>query len=191
MRTLSNGRKLSLVLALGGLVAFLLVASAGFADVVTRIEGESIPSSAFSGTWMAYSEPDLSNLNGIYSHTTNDTLTYPFSGTGVDWIAAIAPTCGPADVWVDNETAETITLYIATPAEYKKTVWSKIGLSDGPHTLHIRVAGTGNVNVDALDIHTPDPVVVSTPALSSWGVALLAGLGLVAVALSVSRRRTV
>jgi hypothetical protein len=156
-----------LVLLLVGLV-FSAAAVAG----VVRVEGESIPSGAFSGNWIVYGgEPGLSAGQGIYSNTANDTLTYAFTGTEIAWIGVYAPTCGQADVWVDGQTPVAVNLYISTPAEYGKTIWSKQGLSAGNHTLHIRVHGTGNINVDALDITTPDPVV-STPASSPWSIAL-------------------
>jgi hypothetical protein len=134
-------------------------------------------------------EVGLSGGQGIYSNTAGDTLTFPFNGTGIDWIGVIAPTCGNADVWVDGGAPVTINLHVSTPAEYNKTLWSKTGLSNGAHTLHIRVQGNGNVNVDAVDVHTPDPPVVSTSASSPWSLAFLAAFGLAGVGVLVAKKR--
>jgi hypothetical protein len=171
------------------LVLVLMLAFAGTAyAAVTQTEGESISPSAFTGPWMVYSEPPLSKGSGIYSYTANSTLTFPFTGDGITWIAAIAPTCGQAQVWVDGQAPQTISLNIATPAEYLKTVWTWSG-SNGSHVLHINVVGNGNVNVDRLDVNAPAPVV-STPASSPWTLALMAilGLGIAAFAGTMGQR---
>jgi hypothetical protein len=190
MGTLINTRRAAVVLTLVFLLACVLAASPAFADVTTRTQGEAIPSSALSGTWMVYGgEVGLDGGQAIYSNTAGNTLTFPFTGTGIDWIGVIAPTCGNADVWVDGETPVTVDLHISTPAEYNKKLWARAGLSSGPHVLHIRVQGNGNVNVDALDVHTPSPPVVSTPASSPWSLALLAAFGLGGVGFLVAKKR--
>jgi hypothetical protein len=181
------------LLALIILVVGMLAATAAYADVITYTEAESVFPTGFVGTWTVYGgEEGLSGGFGVYSRTADNTFSFPFKGTGIDWMGVIAPTCGQADVWVNGETPVPISLYVATQPEYGKTLWTRTGLPDGDHVLNIRVHGTGNINVDRLAVHTPDPVVVSTPASSPWSLALLALVGVVgaAGAVSVKKRLT-
>jgi hypothetical protein len=84
-----------------------------------------------------------------------------FTGTAIDWVALKATNYGMARVTLDASAPVMVNLYSATPA-YKQAVYSRSGLSAGPHTLKIEWTGlkggpggtTGGdfVNFDAFDI---------------------------------------
>ncbi len=86
-----------------------------------------------------------------------------------------------------------------TGVKFQQVLYSASGLTNGPHTLSVRVVGNNGtvgsaspwlVTVDAFDVTTPDPPVVSTSASSIWSLVLggVFAIGLTAV---VARRRTV
>jgi hypothetical protein len=84
-------------------------------------------------------------------------FTLYFTGTRVDWIATVGPGYGNALVTLDGVTTQTVSLYAATHS-YQKVVYSKSGLTDGPHTLRVdRLSTPGDgggtaINLDALDV---------------------------------------
>jgi hypothetical protein len=80
---------------------------------------------------------------------------YAFSGTQTNWITAQGPTYGKVALYVDGVLYQSVDLY-AKAVKWNYTV-SISGLTDGPHTLEVRVLGTKNpkskgtfVVVDAL-----------------------------------------
>ncbi len=81
-----------------------------------------------------------------------------FTGTAVELLAKTGPAFGQALVTLDGSDTETVDLYSGTEA-YKQSVYSREGLSDGPHTLTIKCTGEKNgasggceVDLDAVRI---------------------------------------
>ena len=118
----------------------------------------------YTGTW-THAGVEAGFTAGEYRHTesfsqtTGDSVTVPFTGTSVRWIGSRAANHGLADVYVDGVKIETVDSYNASEVK-DQVLFSKAGLSSGPHTLKIVVTGTkGNpaslstyVSVDAVDV---------------------------------------
>ena len=149
--------------------------------------------------------PGHSGGNLAYSSDqVNGTATFTFTGTGVDYIAAKWYNRGIAAVSLDGGAEQMFDLYApgvagdTSTVQYQQVIYSVRGLANGPHTLRVRVTGNHRaaaavpylITVDAFDIVDP---TVSSPASSTWSLALAAvgALGAVAVLDVVRRRRAV
>lgn len=73
------------------------------------------------------------------SQTGGETATFTFRGTGVSWVTAKGPGYGQAEVFLDGVDKGKVDLYAAT-AQWQ-VLLSYLGLSEGQHTLEIRVLG--------------------------------------------------
>ena len=78
----------------------------------------------------------------VHSATANGAgITFAFSGTGVDWITALGPDQGEADVYLDGKLIRRVNLANAARVT-AQPVFSQTGLKDGNHTLRIvKVSG--------------------------------------------------
>jgi SpoIID/LytB domain protein len=125
----------------------------------------------WAGSFKTYSSTALSGGSHKRTAVPGSSVTVTFKGTSVAWIGAKAPTFGRAEVSLDGTRQATVSLY-ASSWSYKRTIWSKAGLSaDATHTLVIKVLGThesaangSDVSVDAFDVlgtllQTPKPPV--------------------------------
>lgn len=73
--------------------------------------------------------------NDVHStQTNNDSFEFTFTGTGVEWITAKAPTQGDVEIYVDNKLKQTLSLYAAS-RQAGQTVYSISGLPNGTHTI--------------------------------------------------------
>jgi beta-galactosidase GanA len=131
----------------------------------------------YSGSWshvsnQSYTGGDYKKTES-FSDVAGDTLTVPFTGTAIRWIAPLAANHGNADVYLDGVKQTTVSGYGAS-TEFQHVMFQKSGLTDGDHTLKIVVDGTheasasGNfVSVDAIDTTVPTaatyPVVPQQP----------------------------
>ncbi|GAA1883676.1 beta-galactosidase [Lapillicoccus jejuensis] len=115
---------------------------------------------------------DQSYTGGDYQRTESfsdhagDSVSVPFSGTAIRWIAPTAANHGLADVYLDGVKQTTVDGY-SPGTDFQKVLFQKSGLSDGPHTLKIVVDGTHSdgsggsyVSVDAVDLSVPPPALV-------------------------------
>jgi hypothetical protein len=74
-------------------------------------------------------------LDDVHATAHNgDSVSYTFTGTGVDWITATGPDEGLVDVYVDGKLARSVDLHGAARAT-QKTVFSVSGLRNGQHTF--------------------------------------------------------
>jgi hypothetical protein len=186
----------------------LVFAAPTFA-AVTRYE-QNDPSISYTGTW---SSSFLSGHSGgsvaFSSEAPNATATISFTGTGIDYIAATWFNRGWAAISLDGGPEQLVDLYSpgnnlngpedpVTGVKFQQVLYSASGLTNGPHTLQVRVVGNNGtpgsaspwlVTVDAFDVTTPDPPVVSTSASSPWSLALGALLAGAVIAV-LPRRRT-
>ena len=78
----------------------------------------------------------------VHAATANGaTIEFAFEGTSVDWVTALGPDQGEADVYIDNKLVKRVNL--ANPARVTtQQVFTQSGLKDGSHTLRIvKVSG--------------------------------------------------
>ncbi len=85
-------------------------------------------------------------------------MTFPFSGTGIDWVTATGPGYGQAQVTIDGVSKGTVDLY--QPSVQWQVLESYSGLSSGSHTIVVKVLGKKNASstgtgvvVDAFIVH--------------------------------------
>jgi hypothetical protein len=184
----------------------VLVAAAPVYAATERIDATTTNTTFAPSPWSVSTPTGLpapGHFGGsvFFSTTTNATATFAFEGTGIAIVYAKWGNRGIAGVSVDGGPETLVDMYapgsgsLATVQPQQVTQIAS-GLTNGPHTVTIRVTGTRNpastdnlINIDAYDVTTPDPPVYSTPASSTWSIAVGALLAL-GVALVVSRRRT-
>ncbi len=178
------------VLTLAFVLVGMVVASVAMGAVV-RYEEDSPgivygPSAWQSWSWAA-------GKSYRYTQMQNATVDFAFTGTGVEWSDSKGLVFGIARVWVDNEAPVTVDLYASPATLREQLLFSRQGLTPGNHTLHIRNTNTKNpassayqIGLDFIEVTTPD--VVSTPASSGWSMALVAGLGILGIAMALPRK---
>ena len=117
----------------------------------------------YAGAW-SHVGPEVGYTSGEYqktesfSSTADDSVTVPFTGTSIRWIASKAGNHGIADVYLDGVQVATVDGYSSSTVN-QQVQYSKTGLTDGSHTLKIVVTGEKNpassgtfVSVDAIDM---------------------------------------
>ncbi|MDX6252058.1 MAG: alpha-galactosidase [Kribbellaceae bacterium] len=68
-------------------------------------------------------------------------INFTFRGTGVDWVTALAPDQGEADVYIDGKLVTRVNLHNDARVTTRQ-VFTRTGLKDGQHTLRIvKVSG--------------------------------------------------
>lgn len=188
--------KLTLFVALTVLV-LALGASTALATDVTRYQQDA-PGFAYTGTWNNFSSPSYSGGGYTYVTQANGaaaTADYTFNGTGIDWITVKYINQGIAQVWVDSEAPTTVDLYKVAPQGYQQVVFSRTGLTNGTHVLHIRHNLSHNaaasspyaVGIDAVDVYTEPDLTINA---SAGAHGTISPAGAVAVAYGANRTFT-
>ena len=78
------------------------------------------------------------------TETANSSAAFTFKGTGIYWRALRGPTCGKADVYLDNRLEKTVNFYTETATPYQ-FAFVKTGLDpNAAHTIKIVVRGDKN-----------------------------------------------
>jgi hypothetical protein len=106
--------------------------------------------------WQRFSSSKASGGKAAREDYAGTTATFVFSGTKVTWRALRSPSSGKAKVTIDGVSKGTIDLYASATGAKTYTFGS---LSNGRHTLRIRVLGTKRaasngrlVSIDRLDV---------------------------------------
>jgi beta-galactosidase GanA len=132
-------------------------------NVSYTYDDTDIPPLQYDGTgWshvanQSYTGGDYKNTES-FSNQAGDSLTVPFTGTAIRWIGSQTGNHGYADVYLDGVKQATVD---CSGSQSQAVLFSKTGLTDGPHTLKIVVDGshasgsTDNfVSIDAIDVPT-------------------------------------
>ncbi len=83
-------------------------------------------------------------LDDVHStKTAGASVSYAFTGTGVDWLGATAPDQGVVDVYIDGKLAKRVDTHSDT-RRTQQTLFSATGLRDGRHTF-MAVKESGDV----------------------------------------------
>ncbi len=118
---------------------------------------------AYTGNWF-HAGPEENYTGGDYQHSESfsqvagDSVSIPFTGTGIRWVTSKDPSHGIADVYLDGSKVDSVDLY--APGKVNQfTGYQARGLAAGAHTLKIVVTGQKNakasspfVVVDAVDL---------------------------------------
>ena len=127
---------------------------------VTYTYDDTDPALQYSGSWthaanQGFTSGDYMNTES-YSGQAGDSVTVPFNGTAIRWIGSQTGNHGLADVYLDGTKQATVD---TCGDQDQAVLFSKSGLTDGPHTLKIVVDGTHSscstanyVSIDAIDV---------------------------------------
>ena len=137
--------------------AFDIIGNLLQAPVINRYEqGEA--RLAYTGVWTASSAASASGGSFRFANSSGSSVTIPFSGTSLSWLAKKSPVYGIAKVTVDGGASSTVDLYDAGTL-YQRNVWDTGKLANGLHTVKIQWTGdksqaaTGtNISADAFDV---------------------------------------
>ena len=178
------------------LVMGLLLVTAVSAYAVTWYD-EDDPNFVYTGTWTTWTDPSPPSLGFYgptmkYTNTAGSEVSFQFSGTAIQYRAWTGPIYGLHEVVLDGGPPEAVDLYRAGYSSI--VVWSKTGLSNARHTVSIRRTSTSYLSLDAIGVEgqIPPPPLgsVTTPASSTWSIALLAFAGAaIAVGIGVAKKR--
>ena len=99
---------------------------------------------SYTGTWVADEAPEHSGGGAVLSDETGASVTFTFTGTGVQLIGRRDEFSGFAAVKTDSFTAWGSVDTYASPAQEEALILSITGLPAGTHTLTVSVAGAHN-----------------------------------------------
>lgn len=126
-----------------------------------RAEQETSPAISYAGDWSTATPGNAYGGSLLHASAAGAAAAFSFEGRSIAWVAGRGPDRGQAEIWLDGATAGTVDLYAASAAQ-RRIVWSTTFAGDGPHTLEIRVLGSGRdvssgtrVDLDALVIVAP------------------------------------
>jgi hypothetical protein len=94
-------------------------------------------------SWIGVSEPNASGGTYRYSIKKGAVASLTFTGTSIDWVTALGPAYGQAQVFIDGMSCGTVDLY--APSQQWQVKKSYTVLGAGAHTIRIQVLGTKNV----------------------------------------------
>ena len=94
-----------------------------------------------------------------YSKTTDNYVTFTFTGTKLEVFGVKAPNAGKVAISVDNGTETIVDEYAATRAGDQR-IWTSSTLTNGSHTVKLRVTGTKNTSSSDYWV-TVDKVVIT------------------------------
>jgi hypothetical protein len=149
------------------------------ASGVTRYEQTDLTNLKYAGTWAATGTASASGGNLASVDYPGSAVNVSFegtdSGTYLAWYAKKGPGCGKAQLVLDEDFANPVTvdLYASSYDRYKQKVYNTGLLRGGSHTLSIYWKGQKNtyatsnrINVDAFDVlGTLNPASTPTPIL--------------------------
>lgn len=106
-----------------------------------------------------------------YSSTVGAWCQYSFTGTGVRWIGGKNTDHGTADIYIDGVFDSNVST-VASSWLMQQTLYTKTGLSMGPHTIKVQISTSGFQDVDAFEYYAPTPTplppkMIGTTALPS------------------------
>ncbi|MCL6471330.1 MAG: flagellar filament capping protein FliD [Firmicutes bacterium] len=99
----------------------------------------------YIGSWA-----DGAGGNTKESSTAGDSAKFTFTGSGVTWYATKDVGMGVAKVYIDGVYKQDVDLS-SSSTQSMQNVYSIAGLSDGSHTIEIKVS-SGTVNIDGFDV---------------------------------------
>ena len=124
---------------------------------------------------------DWSGRLASFNRSQGARAVFPFQGTTVRWIGFLAPWAGIARVYIDDVFIVELDLYQPTE-QPQSVVFSRTGLTSGPHTLTVESTGRKNpsstdyaVVVDAFDVAPAMPHPAIGARTEESGLSLSAG----------------
>lgn len=111
-------------------------------------------------TWLGATSTSASGGSYRVSGRAGAVITFPFTGTGVEFVSARGPAFGKVSVQIDAQLAVTVDLYAATTS-WQSVAKSFSSLASGQHRITVKPLGVKNgassgtsVVVDAFVVHS-------------------------------------
>ena len=126
-----------------------LAVDVGAVEAVVPLVENGHPYVQYNG-WRGFKS---ANANGGYyrmSNVTNDTVTYKFTGTSIQWITRKASNMGKALVTIDGVSKGTFDLF-SSSALWKQQIFFG-DLTNAAHTLVIKVTGAKNASATDFNV---------------------------------------
>ena len=117
------------------------------ATTTPRLVENTSTSVAYRGSWVRYAYRYASGGSSHYAVAAGASAKVTFTGRAVGFIAAVGPTRGSARIYVDGVYRGIISLR-ATRGGSRLVKYSIATSTLGTHTLEVRLAGNGRVDVD-------------------------------------------
>lgn len=124
---------------------------------------DSDSSVVYTGTWDPYNLASSYQGNVHYSWTTGSLATYSFTGTKSRYYGLLRNDLGYADIYIDGVWTTNVDCYSDTTV-YDALLYETPELTNGPHTLTVKVTGTynpaaidtnGEIVIDAFSSYVP------------------------------------
>jgi subtilisin len=103
---------------------------------------------AYKGAWVAINYAGASGGNAHYSVSGGASAKVTFDGRAAGFIAPVGPTRGSAKIYWDGVYRTTIS-FKASTGRSRLIMYSIGSATSGTHTLEVRPAGNGRIDVDA------------------------------------------
>ena len=115
------------------------------------------PQILYKGEWLTHRIfAPATELSLPYTQTAGDSATINFTGTGIDFLADKFADQGSAQVYLDNQLRDTVSLKMLNfPRIHRATVFSVRDLAPGPHSLKIVNAGSDFINIAGFRVYKP------------------------------------
>lgn len=131
------------------LVLLFAVTLSGFSQVPQYFDNLNTSLHTYVGQWVHNPSQTGFYQNSLsYSNETNGYVTFTFVGNRFDWYTEKKRTHGIAAISVDNGVETMIDLY--SPTEKHEIVYFGLTLSQGTHTVKVRVTGTKHASSTGL-----------------------------------------
>jgi hypothetical protein len=119
---------------------------------------DSDPNAVYTGAWSTNSGRPYGDLGGgvHYTTTNGDSVSYTFTGTGVQVLTEVNSDEGGIDVYVDGVRTQSVSAYGATRLAQQPVV-TVSGLNKGRHTVKLVKTGGSYLLVDGFTV-VPDAV---------------------------------
>jgi bacillopeptidase F len=101
-------------------------------------------------SWAGAASTSASGGEYRASGTAGATAAFTFTGSSVDWLTAVGPGWGKAEVYIDGTDKGTVDLYAATL--HWQTTKTYSGLGTGSHTITIKALGTKNASANSTKV---------------------------------------
>jgi beta-galactosidase len=123
---------------------------------------------SYSGSWQAATDSQAFSKDNTFSATAGDTATLSFTGDRVVVYGVQDPAHGSAAISVDGGTERTVS-FQGTPRRADVALYNSVPLTQGQHTLRVRVVGNGAVALDRAIVVSTAPAVVAPPPPATGG----------------------
>jgi hypothetical protein len=122
----------------------------------------------YSGAWQAATDNQSFSKDNTWSGTAGDTATLSFTGDRVVLYGVQDPAHGSAAISIDGGTERTVS-FQASPRRGNVALYSSGALTQGQHTLRVRVVGNGAVALDRAMVTSAAPALVTPPPPPTGG----------------------